>query len=142
MMSSVSKVNDKRVDQDGQRQGYGTLAPGWSIRPEEITIAQIAGKAGYTCAHFGKWHLGPVKAASPTNPGAMGFDEWLSHDNFFEMNPWLSPGGGKPQRFKGEGSEVVIDETIRFIGKATKNKKPSRKCRKKLLPGPANLTSR
>ena len=24
-----------------------------------------------------------VKAASPTSPGAMGFDEWLSHDNFF-----------------------------------------------------------
>lgn len=103
---------------------YGTLAPGWSIRPEEITIAQIAGKVGYTCAHFGKWHLGTVKAASPTNPGAMGFDEWLSHDNFFEMNPWLSRNGGKPQRFKGEGSEVVIDETIRFIGEATKNKKP------------------
>ena len=47
---------------------YGTFAPGWSLRPEEITIAQILAEAGYACGHFGKWHLGPVKAGSPTNP--------------------------------------------------------------------------
>ena len=69
---------------------YGTFTPNWSIRPEEISIAQILADAGYTTAHFGKWHLGPVKASSPTNPGAMGFDTWLSHDNFFEIDPVLS----------------------------------------------------
>ncbi|MDP6554589.1 MAG: sulfatase-like hydrolase/transferase [Pirellulaceae bacterium] len=103
---------------------YGTFAPNWSIRPEEISIAQILGKAGYRCGQFGKWHLGPVKADSPTNPGAMGFHEWLSHDNFFEMNPHLSRNGGPPERFQGEGSEIIIDETIRFIGTAQKNKQP------------------
>jgi arylsulfatase A-like enzyme len=103
---------------------YGTFAPNWSIRPEEITIAQILRKAGYACGHFGKWHVGPVKADSPTNPGAMGFDQWLSHDNFFEMNPILSRNGGEPTRFEGESSEIIIDETIRFIEKAKQNKKP------------------
>ncbi len=103
---------------------YGTFAPNWSIRPEEISIAQILSKAGYTCGHFGKWHLGPVKATSPTNPGALGFHEWLSHDNFFEMNPLLSRNGGPPERFPGEGSEVIIDETIRFIGTVRQNKRP------------------
>ena len=97
---------------------YGTFSANWSIRPEETTIAHILSKAGYACGHFGKWHLGPVKAESPTNPGAMGFDEWLSHDNFFEMNPHLSRNGGPPQQFRGESSEIVIDETIRFIDKA------------------------
>jgi len=97
---------------------YGTFAPNWSIRPEEISLAQILGKAGYACGHFGKWHLGPVKAESPTNPGAMGFDEWLSHDNFFELNPTLSRNGGPPQTFHGESSKILIDETIRFIGNA------------------------
>ena len=63
----------------------GTFNPGFSIRPEEITIAQILARAGYHCGHFGKWHLGPVKAESPTSPGAMGFHEWVSHDNFFEL---------------------------------------------------------
>lgn len=97
---------------------YGTFSAGWSIRPEEIGVAQMLGKAGYACGHFGKWHLGPVKAESPTNPGAMGFEQWLSHDNFFEMNPFLSRNGGRPERFEGESSEIVIDEAIRFIGEA------------------------
>jgi len=103
---------------------YGTFSPGWSIRPEEITIAHLLGKAGYQCGHFGKWHVGPVKADSPTNPGAMGFHRWLSHDNFFEMNPLLSRNGADPQRFEGEGSEVIVDETIRFIGESKQEGKP------------------
>ena len=76
---------------------YATFSPNWSIRPQEITVAHILSDSGYTCGHFGKWHVGPVKAGSPTNPGAMGFQEWLSHDNFFEMNPYLSRNGGVPQ---------------------------------------------
>ena len=62
---------------------YAIFRPGYSIRPEEVTLAQRLKEAGYATAHFGKWHVGPVKATSPTNPGAMGFDHWLSHDNFF-----------------------------------------------------------
>ena len=103
---------------------YGTFSPNWSMRPEEITIAHLLGKAGYATAHFGKWHLGPVKAASPTSPGAMGFDEWLSHDNFFELNPSLSRNGGPPLRFEGESSEIIIEETIRFVGKSQQSGKP------------------
>jgi len=103
---------------------YGTFTPGWSIRPEEITIADIAKDAGYATAHFGKWHLGPVKKESPTNPGAMGFDEWLSHDNFFELNPVLSRNGEAPQKIEGEGSEIVIDAAIQFIQKSLKQNKP------------------
>lgn len=102
----------------------GTFNPGFSIRPEEITIAQILSKAGYHCGHFGKWHLGPVKAESPTSPGAMGFHEWVSHDNFFELNPSLSRNGGPPKVIQGEGSAVVIDEAIKFIDRASKDKKP------------------
>jgi len=103
---------------------YGTFSPNWSIRPEEIGIAQIMGKAGYACGHFGKWHLGPVKAESPTNPGAMGFDEWLSHDNFFEIDPTLSRNGNPPEKFHGESSQIIVDETIRFIQKAKAKKRP------------------
>ncbi len=100
---------------------YGTFSPNWSIRPEEISIAHILGEAGYASAHYGKWHIGPVKRDSPTSPGAMGFDEWLSHDNFFEMNPVLSRNGEDPQEFKGEGSAIIIDEAISFIEKSTEN---------------------
>ena len=104
---------------------YGTFVPNYSIRPEEISIAKILGDAGYACGHFGKWHLGPVKAESPTNPGAMGFDEWLSHDNFFELNPYFSRNGGPPEQFRGESSEILIDEAMRFISAAEREGRPS-----------------
>jgi arylsulfatase A-like enzyme len=103
---------------------YGTFTPNWSMRPEEITVAHILSKAGYACGHFGKWHVGTVKAGSPLNPGAMGFEEWLSHDNFFEVNPYFSRNGGPPERFEGEGSEIVVDETIRFINAAKQKQRP------------------
>jgi arylsulfatase A-like enzyme len=103
---------------------YGTFAPGWSLRPEEISIAHILRKAGYRCGHFGKWHVGAVKSGSPTNPGAMGFNEWVSHDNFFELNPSLSRNGGPPEVIQGESSEIVVREAIRFIDRARKENEP------------------
>lgn len=103
---------------------YGTFTAGSSIRPEEISIAKILKDAGYATAHFGKWHLGPVKANSPTNPKAMGFDEYLSHDNFFEMNPSLSRNGAPEEIYKGESSEILVAEAIRFIQKAKERNQP------------------
>lgn len=102
----------------------GTFAPGWSIRPEEITLADKLAATGYRCGHFGKWHVGTVKSGSPLNPGAMGFHEWLSHDNFFELNPSLSRNGGPPQIIQGESSEILIDETISFIDECRNRKQP------------------
>ena len=103
---------------------YGTFGANWSIRPEEVGLARILGRAGYACGHFGKWHLGPVKADSPTNPGALGFEEWLSHDNFFELDPVLSRNGGPPEKHPGESSRVVTDAAIRFIDKARDEGRP------------------
>lgn len=102
----------------------GTFSPGRSFRPEEITSAHILSKVGYRCSHFGKWHVGAVKAASPVNPGAMGFDEWLSHDNFFELNPSFSRNGGPPKVYPGESSEILIRETIDFIDRTRDTNKP------------------
>ena len=103
---------------------YGTFTPGYSLRPQEITIAHLLAKAGYRCGHFGKWHVGPVKKSSPTNPRAMGFHEYVSHDNFYEMDPPFSRNGGPPVVIKGEGSEVTIDETLRFIEDAKQRERP------------------
>lgn len=103
---------------------YGTFTPNYSIRPEEITLAHLLSEAGYLCGHFGKWHVGPVKADSPTSPGAMGFDTWLSHDNFFELDPVLSRDGGPPKKIKGESSQIIIDAAKEFIAKAKEAGKP------------------
>ena len=103
---------------------YGTFAPNWSIRPDEITIADLLREAGYATGHFGKWHVGPVKIDSPTNPGAMGFDQWLSHDNFFELNPVLSSNGDTPSRIEGESSSVLVDAAIDFISNSQASEQP------------------
>jgi arylsulfatase A-like enzyme len=103
----------------------GTFAPGWSFRPEEITSAHLLSKAGYHCMHLGKWHVGAVKSGSPVNPGAMGFHEWLSHDNFFEMNPSFSRNGAAPQVIQGESSEILVREAMAGIDRARKAGKPA-----------------
>ncbi|MEC9095708.1 MAG: sulfatase-like hydrolase/transferase [Planctomycetota bacterium] len=103
---------------------YGTFVPNHSFRPEEITIAQLLRQKGYLCGHFGKWHLGPVKQSSPTNPGNVGFHEWLSHDNFFELNPVLSKNGAEPRELSGESSEIIVEAATKFIAKAKRQNKP------------------
>jgi len=103
---------------------YGIFRPGYSIRPQEITIAHLLKEAGYATAHFGKWHVGPVKQSSPTSPGAMGFEHWLSHDNFFEMDPVFSLNGGPPKKIYGESSEILIDEAMKYIEKKKDSEQP------------------
>ena len=102
----------------------GAFAPNYSTRPEEITIAQILRQGGYRTGHFGKWHVGAVKSASPVNPARLGFDEYLSHDNFFEMNPPLSRNGAAPEIIRGESSELVAAEAARFARKVVAEKRP------------------
>ncbi|MGH7945247.1 MAG: sulfatase family protein, partial [Opitutaceae bacterium] len=57
------------------------------------------------------------------NPGEFGFDEWLSATNFFERDPLLSRKG-KFEEFKGDSSEIVVDEALKFIRKNRESGKP------------------
>lgn len=104
---------------------FGCFRFNYSLRPEELTIAEALKRAGYATAHFGKWHLGPVKAGTPVNPGGSGFDEWLSHDNFFELNPPLSHNGAEPTVHEGEGSMVIAKAALDFIDRKATEDKPS-----------------
>ncbi len=45
----------------------------------------------------------------------MGFDAYLSHDNFFELDPVFSRDGAEPTKFTGESSEIVAREACQFI---------------------------
>jgi arylsulfatase A-like enzyme len=54
----------------------------------------------------------------------MGFHQWVSHDNFFELHPSLSSNGGPPQIFPGESSEILVREAIRFIDSASQSGTP------------------
>jgi len=75
---------------------------------QEKTLAQALKKAGYTTAHFGKWHLNgvrgngiPILADDRNHPGHYGFDVWLSVTNYFDMDPLMSRNG-KFEYFKGD----------------------------------------
>lgn len=93
---------------------FGCFSWGRTIRPQEITLAEVLKDAGYVTGHFGKWHLGSVRAGSPVNPGNSGFDEWFSAPNFFDNDPILSREGIAVQT-KGESSMVTTDAALNFI---------------------------
>jgi arylsulfatase A-like enzyme len=96
---------------------------GHTLRPQEVTLAEILQKEGYSTGHFGKWHLGSVRAGSPVNPGASGFDHWFSALNFFDLDPILSRKG-VAEKVAGESSMVVVNEAIDFIRTQTTDSKP------------------
>lgn len=109
---------------------YGCFLYGYPIRTQEVTLAQAVKPLGYATGHFGKWHLNgvpgpgkPIPADDPLNPGRLGFDEWLSVSNFFDLDPAMSRNG-KTVQLEGDGSDLIVEEAIRFIGRASGEKKP------------------
>jgi arylsulfatase A-like enzyme len=115
----------------------GTFSPGRPIRAEELTVAKVLQGAGYATGHFGKWHLNgkngdrntkvlpgrAVLAADPLSPGRLGFDEWVSADNFFDLDPVLGRNGA-PEKFEGDGSDVVMGEALKFIRRQSEAGQP------------------
>jgi arylsulfatase A-like enzyme len=102
---------------------FGCFQWGHSLRPQEITIAEALKKAGYLTGHFGKWHLGSVRHGSPVNPGASGFDDWFSAENFFDLNPILSRKG-KAVQAQGDSSAITVDAALDFIRGCVKKENP------------------
>ncbi len=108
----------------------GVQNHGYPLRTQEKTLPQALRKAGYATGHFGKWHLNgfrgpgiPILKSDPRGPGPFGFDEWLSVTNFFDRDPLMSRNG-KFEEFKGDSSEIIVDEALKFIAKQSGRKKP------------------
>ena len=108
----------------------GVFDHGYALRKQEKTLPQAMKKAGYATGHFGKWHLNglrgpgvPVLHKDPNGPEAFGFDHWLSVTNFFDLNPVMSRQG-KFEEFKGDSSEIIVQEALKFIDKQAKAEKP------------------
>jgi arylsulfatase A-like enzyme len=101
----------------------GVFSWGHPIRPQEVTIAETLKRAGYATGHFGKWHLGSVRADSPVNPGKNGFDRWFSAPNFYDNNPVMSDEG-KEVRIDGESSEIAADAALEWIEETASGEVP------------------
>ncbi|WP_237228096.1 sulfatase [Rubinisphaera sp. JC750] len=102
---------------------FGCFSWGYSLRPQEITVAEALQEAGYLTGHFGKWHLGSTYASSPVSPGNSGFDTWYSSPNFYENDPLMSWKGQVIQA-KGESSRVPVDYALDFIRSAESQDQP------------------
>ncbi|MBX3399014.1 MAG: sulfatase-like hydrolase/transferase [Gemmataceae bacterium] len=100
-----------------------TFQWGHPVRPQETTIAHVLKTAGYRTGHFGKWHVGSVQKAGRANPGAIGFDEWVSAPNFFDLDPVLSVQG-KAKQFQGDSSDVTADLALNFVRDCAAKKQP------------------
>ena len=113
----------------------GAFRVGHAINKQEKMLSTAFREAGYSTAHFGKWHLNqaarerhPLPADDPHGPGQLGFDYWLSTTSGFDRFS-LEGGGfelsrnGTVERFQGDGSEVIVDEALKYITTQVAEKK-------------------
>ena len=108
----------------------GVFDHGYALRKQEKTLPQALLKEGYSTGHFGKWHLCglrgagvPILRTDTHGPHVFGFEKWLSVTNFFDLNPVMSRQG-KFEEFKGDSSEIIVDEALKFMQQETKRGKP------------------
>jgi arylsulfatase len=66
---------------------------GWGLVGWERTLGDVLSDAGYSCAVYGKWHVGEGPGRWPTDKG---FDEWYGPPRTYDealwpTDPWYDP---------------------------------------------------
>jgi len=94
----------------------------------ETTLADYLHAAGYTCAAFGKWHLGELEKFQPQSRGFQEFYGFLAgmHDYFKDLDKVWGPvmDGRTPGKLNGYLTDVLGDRAVEFIQRRQKTGQP------------------
>jgi arylsulfatase A-like enzyme len=108
----------------------GVPSHGHALRLQEKTLAVALKKAGYSTAHFGKWHLNglrgpgvPILKEDTHGPGNFGFHHWLTVTNFFDIDPLMSENGSFID-LTGNTSDIIVGKALEFIEETSKQNLP------------------
>jgi arylsulfatase A-like enzyme len=97
------------------------------LDPNQTLLPKLLHNAGYATAHYGKWHLGACDEMQAPPPTMYGFDAHRTlRDNGDGIqrvaedipgwNVWKGAREGPDwHEFKARSSELIVDETIRFV---------------------------
>ena len=112
----------------GKHQGHalvrGNRSPEVALRPEDVTVAEVLKRAGYTTALYGKWGVGgPVTSGRPNLKGFDDFfgylSQWHAH-TYYPEHLWENETErfirGNLGRRQGDYShDLFTDRALKFL---------------------------
>lgn len=103
------------------------------MEPEEVTLAEMLKRGGYSTGLFGKWHLGDN---TPMRPQNQGFDEVLMHRGGGIGQPSDPPGGegkytdpilfhnGEEKALQGYCTDIYFDYAMQWMEQQVQQGQP------------------
>lgn len=103
----------------------GRVGGGWAVRPDEVTVAEVLGEAGYATAVIGKWDMSRRRPLQGLLPNDQGFDYFFgtlgANDNG-TVTFWRDTQQLETTDDMGSLTKRYTDEAIGFLRRQQKGK--------------------